>query len=76
MTALALALLLVLVMLLVVGPADIWLGPRLRVQRTAVIEPAVAVRTRSLAGTAVAMLLGGYLLLGVLLPLVALLTTR
>ena len=74
-TALALALLLVLVTLLVVGPADVWLGPRLRVRRTAVIEPAVAVRTRSPAGTAVALVLGGFLLIGVLLPLVALLTT-
>ena len=73
--ALALALLLVLVTLLVVGPADAWLGPRLRAQRTAVSEPAVALRTRSPAGIAVATLLGAFLLLGVLLPLAALLTT-
>ena len=73
--ALGLALLLVLVTLLVVGPADAWLGPRLRVQRTAVTEPAVALRTRSPAGTAVAGVLGAFLLLGVLLPLAALVAT-
>ena len=48
--ALALALLLVLITALLVGPADAWLGPRLRVQRTAVTEAAVAVRSRSPAG--------------------------
>ncbi|HWJ53862.1 MAG TPA: ABC transporter permease subunit, partial [Propionibacteriaceae bacterium] len=73
--ALTLALLLVLVTLLVVGPSDVWLGPRLRVRRMAVSDPAVSVRTRSPAGIAVAVLLGGFLLLGVLLPLAALLTT-
>ena len=39
-TALVLALLLVLITLLVVGPADAWLGPRLRVRRAAIAEPA------------------------------------
>jgi iron(III) transport system permease protein len=73
--ALTLALLLVLITLLVVGPADIWLGPRLRVQRMAVIEPAVAARTWSPAGIAVAVVLGGFLLLGVLVPLASLLAT-
>jgi iron(III) transport system permease protein len=73
--ALVLALLLVLITLLLVGPADAWLGPRLRVRRTAAPEPAVTVRSRSAAGLAVAAALGGFLLLGVLLPLVALLTT-
>jgi iron(III) transport system permease protein len=73
--ALTLALLLVLLTLLVVGPADVWLGPRLRVRRIAVTEPAVAVRTRSPAGIAVAGALGGFLLFGVLLPLASLLTT-
>jgi iron(III) transport system permease protein len=73
--ALALALLLVLITLLVVGPADAWLGPRLRVRRAAVVEPAVAVRTRSAAGVVVAIALGSFLMLGVLLPLIALLGT-
>ncbi len=73
--ALALALLLVLITALLVGPADAWLGPRLRVQRTAVTEAAVAVRSRSPGGVAVAVALGGFLLLGVLLPLLALLGT-
>jgi iron(III) transport system permease protein len=73
--ALSLALLLVLVALLVVGPADVWLGPGLRVRRIAVSEPAVMVRTVSPAGIAVALILGVFLLLGVLLPLVSLLTT-
>lgn len=74
-TALTLALLLVVITLLVVGPADLWLGPRLRARRTAVTEPAVVVRTRSVVGTALATVLGGFLLFGVLVPLVALLTT-
>ena len=73
--ALALALLLVLITVLLVGPADAWLGPRLRVQRPAVTEAAVTVRSRSAAGAGVAVALGGFLLLGVLLPLVALLAT-
>ena len=73
--ALVLALLLVFITLLVVGPADAWLGPRLRVRRAAVVEPAVAVRTRSAAGVVVAIALGSFLMLGVLLPLLALLGT-
>jgi iron(III) transport system permease protein len=73
--ALVLALLLVLITLLVVGPADVWLGPRLRVRRAAVAEPAVTVRTRSAGGLVVAALIGGFLLFGVVLPLIALLGT-
>jgi iron(III) transport system permease protein len=73
--AVVLALLLVLITVLIVGPADAWLGPRMRVRRAAVVEPAVTVRTRSVAGVAVAVALGGFLLFGVLLPLIALLGT-
>ncbi|HET9561426.1 MAG TPA: ABC transporter permease subunit [Propionibacteriaceae bacterium] len=73
--ALVLALLLVLITVLVVGPADAWLGPRMRVRRAAVVEPAVTVRTRSAGGAIVAAVIGGFLLFGVLLPLIALLGT-
>ncbi len=73
--AVVLALLLVLITILIVGPADAWLGPRMRVRRAAVAEPAVTVRPRSVAGVAVALALGGFLLFGVLLPLIALLGT-
>jgi iron(III) transport system permease protein len=74
-SALVLALLLVLITVLVVAPADAWIGPRLRVRRAAVVEPAVTVRTRSVAGVAVAAALGCFMLLGVVLPLIALLGT-
>ena len=73
--ALALALLLVLMTVLVVVPADMWLGPRLRVNRVAGSEGVSAVAPGGRAGRVVALGLAVYLLLGVLLPLAALVTS-
>lgn len=70
--ALALALLLVTLTLVVVIPADLWLGPRLRVTRIAQPEGAPIVTGRGHAGHWIAAGLAGYLLLGVVLPLLAL----
>ncbi|MGA9344481.1 MAG: ABC transporter permease subunit [Nocardioidaceae bacterium] len=70
--ALALALLLVVVTMIVVIPADLILGPRLRVSRLAITEGAPVVPVRSRGGAAIATAIAGYLLLGVVLPLLAL----
>ncbi|MEJ7744142.1 MAG: ABC transporter permease subunit [Nocardioidaceae bacterium] len=70
--ALALALLLVAIMVVVVVPADLWLGPRLRVTRVANSEGAPLVTTRRGAGRWIAAGLGGYLALGVGVPFAAL----
>ncbi len=70
--ALALALLLVAITVVVVVPADLWLGPRLRVTRVAAPEGAPIVTPRGAAGRWIAAGLGGYLLLGVVVPFVAL----
>lgn len=73
--AIILALLLVLVAVAVVVPADLLLGPRLRVTRTASTDPAPTGRAgRARNGWAV-VAVGCYLLLAVGLPLVALTTT-
>ena len=71
--ALALSLLLVALTLLVVVPADLWLGPRLRVTRVADPEGALTLNPRGQGGRWVAAGLGTYLFLGVVVPLVALL---
>ncbi len=70
--ALTLALLLVALTVVVVVPADLWLGPRLRVTRVADPEGPPIVTPRGGAGPWVAVGLGGYLLIGVVLPIVAL----
>jgi iron(III) transport system permease protein len=70
--ALALALLLVAITVVVVIPADLWLGPRLRVTRVAGPEGTPIVTARSSAGRWIAAGLGGYLVLGVMMPLIAL----
>ncbi len=70
--ALALALLLVVLTVIVVVPADLWLGPRLRVTRVAAPEGAPIVTPPGATGRWIATGLGGYLLLGVVLPMVAL----
>jgi iron(III) transport system permease protein len=72
--ALTLALLLVALTVLIVVPADVWLGPRLRTVRLAQPEGAPATALKPGAGRWVAAGLGGYLLIGVLIPLVALVT--
>ncbi|MEJ7743770.1 MAG: ABC transporter permease subunit [Nocardioidaceae bacterium] len=66
--ALALALLLVAITVIVVVPADLWLGPRLRVTRVAEPEGAPIVSTRGGAGRWIAAGLGGYLALAVGVP--------
>ncbi len=71
--ALALALLLVIVTMIVVIPADLVLGPRLRVSRVASTEGAPVVPARSRGGHAIAASIAGYLTLAVLLPMLALL---
>lgn len=70
--ALTLALLLVVLTVLVVIPADLWLGPRLRTNRVANPEGAPIVTPQGGAGRWIAAGLGGYLLFGVVVPLVAL----
>ncbi|MBA2457286.1 MAG: iron ABC transporter permease [Nocardioidaceae bacterium] len=71
--AVALALVLVLLTAAVVAPADAMLGPRLRVTRVA--EPAAApLGRRPSTGRWVAAGLGGYLVVAVGLPLLALLS--
>lgn len=72
--AVTLALLLVVIAVLVVAPADSLLGPRLRVTRVATTDPTSVAGSRVGAGWA-AMGIGGYLLLAVGLPLLALLAT-
>ena len=71
--AIVLALLLVAITVIVVVPADLWLGPRLRVTRVADPEGAPIVTTPRSGSRWIAAGLGGYLLLGVAVPLVALL---
>ena len=71
--AVALALLLVVVAGLVVGPADSLLTPRLRTTRVAGSPGAPIVGGGPAASRVLAAALGGYLLLTVVLPLVALL---
>lgn len=70
--ALALALLLVAITVVVVVPADLWLTPRLRVTRVAHPEGAPIVTPSGVVGRWIAAGLGGYLLAGVVVPLVAL----
>lgn len=72
--AVGLALLLVVVAALAVAPADSWLAPRLRVTRTSTGDPA-EVRPRGRGDRLVAAMVGGYLVLGVALPLTALVST-
>ncbi len=70
--ALALALLLVVVTMIVVIPADLILGPRLRVSRMAITEGAPVVPARSRGGLAIATAIAVYLTVAVMLPLLAL----
>ena len=70
--ALALALLLVAITVAVVVPADMFLGPRLRTVRVAAPEGAPIVQPRAGAGRWIAAGLGAYHLLGVAIPLIAL----
>jgi len=70
--AIALALLLVVVTALLVAPADTALGPRLRVRRVADSGTASVRMPRRWPGRVVAVALGGYLLVTVGLPLLAL----
>ncbi len=70
--ALALALLLVLLTIIVVIPADLVLGPRLRVSRVAVTEGAPVEQRGGRAGGWIAAALSSYLFLGVVLPVLAL----
>lgn len=73
--AILLALLLVAIAIVVVAPADQLLGPRLRVTRTATTDPAPSACGSRSSGRLVAATVGGYLVLAVGLPLVALMTT-
>ncbi|MBA2445330.1 MAG: iron ABC transporter permease [Nocardioidaceae bacterium] len=70
--ALALALLLVAITVVIVVPADLWLTPRLRVTRVAHPEGAPIVTPSGVVGRWIAAGLCGYLVAGVVLPLVAL----
>jgi iron(III) transport system permease protein len=72
--AILLALLLVAIAVVVVAPADQVLGPRLRVTRAATTDPAASARGRRPSDRLVAATIGGYLLLAVGLPLVALMS--
>jgi len=71
--AVSLALLLVVVTFLVVGPADVLLGPRLRVTRHATTDPGVTTVSGRRGGW-VAAGIGAYLTVAVGVPLLALLT--
>ncbi|MBA2717354.1 MAG: iron ABC transporter permease [Propionibacteriales bacterium] len=73
--AITLALLLVAITVIVVLPADLWLGPRLRVTRVANSAGAPITTPRGAVGRWIAGGLGAYLLLGVIIPLVALVIT-
>lgn len=73
--AILLALLLVLVAVAVVAPADLLLGPRLQVTRTATTDPLAADAGSRHTARWAAATVGGYLLLVVGVPLVALVTT-
>jgi iron(III) transport system permease protein len=70
--AVTLALLLVALAAAVVGPADSLLGPRLRVDRVADSAGSVVAPRRRSSGRWAAAALGGYLILAVGLPLLAL----
>jgi iron(III) transport system permease protein len=70
--AVALALLLVLLAVLVVVPSDAALGPRLRVRRQAVSDGEVLPAGSRAGGRWVAAVLGAYLLVTLVVPLVAL----
>ena len=71
--AVTLALVLVLLALLCVAPADAALGPRLRSARTAETPVGSATPARRAVGRGIAALIGGWLVLTVGLPLLALL---
>lgn len=73
--AILLALLLVVIAIVVVAPADQLLGPRLRVTRTATADPETPGWGSRTKRRVVAAVIGGYLVLTVGLPLVALTTT-
>ncbi len=73
--AIVLALLLVLIAVVVVAPADLLLGPRLRVTRPATTDPAATTRAGGTSGWWAATAVTGYLVLGVGIPLIALVTT-
>ena len=70
--AVTLSLLLVVLAAIVVGPADVWLGPRLRTERAAQPPGAVIATARTTASKIIAGTVAGYLALTVLLPTVAL----
>ena len=72
--AIMLALLLVVIAFAVVAPADRVLGPRLRVARTSAAEPASSTNGDA-GGRWAAAAIGCYLLVGVVVPLVALVST-
>lgn len=72
--AISLAVLLVLVTVLVVAPADAVLGPRLRTERPADSGGSPVTPVGRTGGRLAAVGLGGYLLLAVALPLLALMT--
>ncbi len=72
--AVTLALLLVVIAILVVAPADSLLGPRLRMTRTATTDPTTTAGSRSGARWTAAGI-GGYLVLTVGTPLLALVAT-
>ncbi len=72
--AVALALMLVLIAFLIVAPADSVLGPRLRVTRVASTDPGGIAGSRR-ADRWTATVIGGYLVLAVGLPLLALVAT-
>lgn len=71
--AITLALLLVALAVLVVAPADAVLGPRLRVRRTAWAHGAVSAAGSRAANGWIGVGLGGFLLLTMVVPLLALL---
>ncbi|MDX6291686.1 MAG: iron(III) transport system permease protein [Kribbellaceae bacterium] len=71
--AVTLALVLVLLAAVVITPADLVLGPRLRVRRTGQQAGAAVVRRQTAGGRAVATVLWVYLGFGVAIPTVALL---
>jgi iron(III) transport system permease protein len=73
--AIVLALLLVALAVVVVAPADQLLGPKLRVRRAATTDPARGVGGARTSDRLVAAAIAGYLLLGVALPLLGLVST-
>ncbi|MGI9156977.1 MAG: ABC transporter permease [Marmoricola sp.] len=73
--AILLALLLVVIAIAVVAPADLLLAPRLQSTRTATTDPVSTTQRRRASSRWAAAGVGGYLLLVVGVPLLALLTT-